>query len=95
MIPYEQLSPVVREQLEEIAKTTGLSPEQIIDNALINLFGNEGNFVVCPQCGDHLAIKDMLTGEPPVETFTCGCCGTSISYDTEREEMLDPANTAK
>jgi hypothetical protein len=84
MKKYSLSSPAVIEQLEEIVKTTGLSAAQIMEIALIRLFDDDNNFISCPGCGDHLAIKGTMSGEPQVEVYTCGCCGTSVTYDTAR-----------
>jgi hypothetical protein len=91
MNTYPISSPAVIEELEELVNTTGLSVAQIMEIALINLFGDDNNFISCPSCGDRLVIKNTLNGEQPVEVFTCGCCGTSVSYDTDREEIINPA----
>jgi hypothetical protein len=88
MKTYRLLSPVVVEQLEEIAKTTRLSPTQIMEIALIQLFGDDNNFISCPGCGDHLAIKGTMSSEPPLEVYPCGCCGTSVAYDTDKEDII-------
>ena len=90
MKKYSISSPAVIDQLEELVKTTGLSSTKITEIALIRLFGDDNNFISCPGCGDHLAIKSTLNGEQPVEVFTCGC-GTSVAYNTDKEEIISPA----
>jgi hypothetical protein len=75
-------------ELEEVAETTGLPPAQIIEIALIRLFGDDNNFINCPECEDHLAIKGTQSGEQQVEVFRCGCCGTSVVYDVDKEVIL-------
>ncbi len=94
MKTYRLSAPIVIAELEEIAKTTGLPPNQIIEVALIRLFGNDSNFITCPVCEDHLAIKGTQSGEQQVEVFSCGCCGTSVTYDTEKEVILQ-ANSGR
>jgi len=81
-------SPTVIGELEELVNTTGLSAPQIMEIALIKLFSEDNNFVSCPSCGDRLVIKNTLKGEQPVEVFTCGCCGTSVSYDTDKDDIV-------
>jgi hypothetical protein len=88
MNTYPISSPAVIEELEELVNTTGLSVAQIIEIALIKLFGDDNNFISCPSCGDRLVIKNTLKGEQPVEVFTCGCCGTSVSYDTDKDDIV-------
>jgi hypothetical protein len=92
MKTYRLSAPIVIAELEEIAKTTGLSPDQIIEIALIRLFGDDGNFISCPECEDRLAIKGTQSGEQQVEVFRCGCCGTSVVYDVDKEVILQANN---
>jgi hypothetical protein len=92
MKTYSLSAPRVIAELEEIAETTGLPPNQIIELALIRLFGNDSNFISCPVCEDHLAIKGTQSGEQQIEVFRCGCCGTSVSYDVDKEVILQSNN---
>jgi hypothetical protein len=88
MNTYPISSPAVIGELEELVNTTGLSVAQIMEIALIKLFGDDDNFIICPDCEDRLAIKGTMSGEPQVEVFTCGCCGTVVAYDTHIEEII-------
>jgi hypothetical protein len=83
MKTYTLSAPRVIQQLEEVAKTTNLSPSKIIEIALINLLDDDNNFIDCPNCRDHLAIRGTMSGERQIEIFPCGCCGKVVTYDTD------------
>jgi len=87
MYEFNDFSRPVQMRLDEVAETTRLSRKQIVEIALIDLLDDEAKFVVCPICDDFLAIKDSLAGEPAAEVFACACCGNSVSYDTEKEQI--------
>lgn len=93
MNEFSDFSRPVQMRLDEVAETTKMSPKQIVEIALIYLLDDEAKFVICPPCDDFLGMKDSLTGEPIVEIFTCGCCGSAVSYDTENEQIVAVTRT--
>ncbi len=82
-----KFSPALYPELQEAARATGLKKSEIIEIALITLFRDKSNLIICPACGSYLAIRCAIDSDEPVKEYCCGC-GTRVFYDTNAKEVL-------
>ena len=77
------ISAAVCMEFDDACTTMGLSYDELIEFAIVKLFIDKSNFVICPHCDSYLALRVEVENGEKVRQCNCSGAASNISYSEE------------